>query len=339
MEMEPSDWKTVRFKRIDNQTVWSDNEKLRHDTLRQLCITCGADDAGFIDLNRKGLQCERNKILEIYPKTRSIISLAVFLNPENTRTPARNMTSFDVHLAEDILGTASRKIVMELRRYGVKGVYMPPVFPMDTSRHPSKALNLSQKLMAEEAGLGLMGLNRLVLHPEAGSSVWFTSILIDTELDRYDTKISDNPCIDCKLCAKACPVGAIQINKDFNGLPCLVHNYREVVVSFVDWVDALVTSPDMKAYRDRFSDLETISWWQSLAYRPTYQCNHCVGVCPAGKTMKAEYLDDPKQYFESVVRPLIKRPQTVYVIKGSEAEKKARSNSSKVVKTVNPPPH
>ncbi|MCG8683707.1 MAG: 4Fe-4S binding protein [Desulfobacterales bacterium] len=323
---------------MDDKTVWSADEKLRHDTLRMLCTRCGADDVGIVDINRQRLLHQRDKILEVFPKTQSLISLAVFLNPENARTPARNLTSFDVHLAEDILGMSSRKIIMALRKYGVKGVYLPPAFPMDTSRQNSEALNLSLKPVAEEAGLGLMGLNRLVLHPKAGSSVWFTSILIDRELDRYDEKVSKNPCIDCKLCVAACPVGAIREDGKFDWLSCLVHNYREVVVNFVDWIDALVTSPDMDVYRERFSNLETVSWWQSLAYRPTYQCNHCVGVCPASEHMRAEYEADPKNYFNTVVRPLIDRPQTVYVIKGSEAEKKAGLNPSKKVKTVKPPP-
>ena len=170
-----------------------------------------------------------------------------------------------------------------------------------------------------------MGRNRLVLHPDAGSSVWLTSILIDKELDQYDEKVSENPCIDCRLCVAACPVGAINDNGEFDWLACLVHNYREVVSNFVDWVDALVTSPDMDGYRERFSNQETVSWWQSLAYRPTYQCNHCVGVCPAGKNMRAEYEIDPKGYFNTIVRPLIERPQTVYVIQGSKAEARGRS--------------
>lgn len=323
---------------IKNESVFSTDQKLSHIALRKICKECGADDAGFVDIMRESLQPQRTKILEIFPKTRSLISLAVFLNPENTRTPARNLTSFDVHLAEDTLGTASKSIVMRLRKYGIKGVFLTPVFPQDTSRPRSEALIIRHKPIAEEAGLGIMGLNRLVLHPETGSSVWFTTILIDKEIDLYDKKVSENPCLRCRLCAVACPVGAIADTGGFDWLACLVHNYREVVGNFVDWVDALVTSPDMTAYRERFSNQETVSWWQSIAYRPTYQCNHCVGVCPAGSGMRAEYEADPKDYFNNIVKPLIDRPQTIYVIQGSNAEEKARLNPCKKVKIVNPPP-
>jgi epoxyqueuosine reductase len=68
----------------------------------------------------------------------------------------------------------------------------------------------------------------------------------------------------------------------------------------------------------------------------TYQCNHCVCVCPAGETIRSEYETDKRSYFNTVVKPLIERRQSVYVIEGSEAEKKTRTNPSKKVKTVNP---
>jgi len=326
------------MKDTGDEMVCSSAGRLSHKALRNLCAECGVDDVGFVNIERQRLQPQRSKILEIFPETRSLISLAVFLNRENARTPARNLTSLDVHLAEDLLAMASRAIVMKLQKYGVKGVYLTPIFPQDYSRPGAEALNISHKLVAEEAGLGLMGLNRLVLHPKVGSSVLLTSVLIDKEIDSYDEKVSEKPCIDCKLCVEACPVGAINDNGEFEWLACLIHNYRELVGSFVDWVDALVSSPDMDAYRERFTNQETVSWWQSLAYLPNYQCNHCVGVCPAGKSVREEYEGDPKSYFDKVVRPLIERPQTVYVIQGSKAEKCARSNPSKKVKTVNPQP-
>jgi hypothetical protein len=54
--------------------------------------------------------------------------------------------------------------------------------------------------------------------------------------------------------------------------------------------------------------------------------------------MRADYEADPKSYFNGVVKPLIERPQTVFVTQGSRAEEKAGSNPNKKVKVVNPPP-
>jgi epoxyqueuosine reductase QueG len=307
---------------------------ISYEGLRRLCLETGVDDVGFVDIDRPELATQKNMILEVFPKTRSIICLTIALNVDNARSPARYLNAMDIHLLENEVNKASRSILRTLRQYGVRGVYLSPAFPMDVARPGKKALNISHKPIVEEAGLGLIGHSRLVLHPHFGAAHCFSAFLIDRNLEKYDHKIEENPCLKCLLCVAACPVGAIAQDGTFDGFSCLTHNYRELVVNFIDWVDALVVSPDMETYRQRFSDQETISWWQSLAYGPNYQCNHCQGVCPAGEQNRAEYEENPKTFYKNVVKPLIDRPQTVYVIEGSSAEEKARANPNKQVKLV-----
>jgi hypothetical protein len=43
--------------------------------LRKICLETGADDAGFVNIDREALQKEREGILRVYPLTRSIISI------------------------------------------------------------------------------------------------------------------------------------------------------------------------------------------------------------------------------------------------------------------------
>lgn|GEM_PF-1747433 len=128
------------------------------------------------------------------------------------------------------------------------------------------------------------------------------------------------------------PLIIFRLTLDFSA--CLNHNYRELVNGFLDWVDALVTSGDMDAYRRRFNDGETLSWWQSLAYKPGYKCCHCMGVCPAGSATMDEYISDPDGYAAGVVRPLIERVETIYAVPGSDTEKAALKNPAKKVKPV-----
>jgi epoxyqueuosine reductase QueG len=308
--------------------------RLDYEGLRRLCFDAGVDDVGFVDIDRPGLAAQKEMIREVFPKTRSVICLTVALNMDNARSPARYLNSMDIHLSEKELTTASRSILRTLQRYDVRGVYLSPAFPMDIMHPGKEAMNISHKPIAEEAGLGLTGHSRLILHPLFGAAQCLSAFLIDREVEKYDRKLEENPCLNCHLCAAACPVGAIALKGPFNGFSCLTHNYRELVINFLDWVDALVVSPDMEAYRQRFSAQETISWWQSLAYGPNYQCNYCLGVCPAGEQHRKEYEADPKAFFENVVKPLIDRPQTVYVVEGSPAEEKARANPNKQVKLV-----
>jgi len=308
--------------------------RLSYEGLRRLCFDAGVDDVGFVDIDRPGLSSQKEMIREVFPRTRSVICLTVAQNIDNARSPARHLNAMDIHLIEKELTTASRSILRTLQRYDVRGVYLSPAFPMDLMRSGKKAMNISHKPIAEEAGLGLTGHSRLILHPRFGAAHCLSAFMIDREVEKYDRQLGENPCLNCYLCAAACPVGAIAPKGPFNGFSCLTHNYRELVINFLDWVDALVDSHDMEAYRKRFSDQETISWWQSLAYGPNYQCNHCLGVCPAGEQYRAEYEADPKAFFENVAKPLIDRSQTVYVVEGSPAEEKARANPNKQVKLV-----
>ena len=56
------------------------------------------------------------------------------------------------------------------------------------------------------------------------------AILLDAEVSESSQPINYNPCLECKLCVAACPVGAISSEGDFNFSACYTHNYREFMV-------------------------------------------------------------------------------------------------------------
>jgi ferredoxin-NADP reductase len=60
-----------------------------------------------------------------------------------------------------------------------------------------------------------------------------------------------------------------------------------------------------------------------------------MAVCPAGEDVIGPYLNNKQQHLKEVVRPLQDRPETVYVVEGSDAEEVARRKfRNKTVKTV-----
>ena len=91
-----------------------------------------------------------------------------------------------------------------------------------------------------------------------------------------------NPCLECRLCVAACPVGAIAPDGHFDFSACLTHNYREFLGGFVDWVEQVADSRDAQDYRRRVEDSETASLWQSLGFGPSYEAAYCMAARPAG---------------------------------------------------------
>jgi len=179
---------------------------------------------------------------------------------------------------------------------------------------------VSHKPIAEAAGLGKMGLHRNIIHPVFGSFVLLNTVLIDTEVSEYSSSLDYSPCINCKLCSAACPTGAIGSDGNFNSINCLTHTYRELLGGFTDWVENIADSKNAIDYRSKVSETDTVSRWQSLAYGPCYKSVYCIAVCPAGDNVISEYLDDKKNFIDTVVKPLQQKTENVYVLPGSDAE-------------------
>ena len=89
---------------------------------------------------------------------------------------------------------------------------------------------------------------------------------------------------------------------------------------FTNWVEQVADSKDAVQYRQKVSDAESASMWQSLSFRANYKAAYCMAVCPAGEDIIAPFLTERKQYLEDVVRPFQRKAETVYVIPGSDAE-------------------
>jgi len=143
---------------------------------------------------------------------------------------------------------------------------------------------------------------------------------MDAEVTAYDRPFDYNPCLECKLCVAACPTGAIGTDGNFNFSACYTHNYREFMGGFTDWVEMIVESKDAVGYRQKVTDSESASMWQSLSFGANYKAAYCMAVCPAGEDVIGPFLDDRKTYLKDVVRPLQEKKETIYVVPDSDAE-------------------
>ena len=193
-------------------------------------------------------------------------------------------------------------------------------FPMEVGRFPDKIWVVSHKPVAVAAGLGQMGIHRNVIHPKFGNFILLGTVLIEAEVAEQSRPIDYNPCLSCKLCVAACPVGAIGSDGHFDFTACLTHNYREFLGGFTDWVEQVADSKDAHDYRSRVEDSETVSMWQSLSFGPNYKAAYCMAACPAGDDVIGPFLADRKGFLKEVVTPLQEKVEPVYVVPGSDAE-------------------
>ena len=175
---------------------------------------------------------------------------------------------------------------------------------MEMDRFPGKIWVVSHKPVAVAAGLGKMGIHRNVIHPKFGNFILLGTILVEAEISEDSLPLDYNPCLECKLCVAACPVGAIAPDGHFDFSACYTHNYREFMGGFGDWVENIADSRTPLDYRSRVSDSETASMWQSLGFGPNYKAAYCMAVCPAGEDVIGPFLENRKGFLETVVQPI-----------------------------------
>ncbi|MEO0077238.1 MAG: 4Fe-4S binding protein, partial [candidate division WOR-3 bacterium] len=79
--------------------------------------------------------------------------------------------------------------------------------------------HLSHKRIGVAAGLGWIGRNNLLVHPQYGSQFRLVTILTDMPL-ATDTPLNSD-CQDCRKCIEVCPAQAIKERpEDFDHMKC-----------------------------------------------------------------------------------------------------------------------
>jgi epoxyqueuosine reductase len=132
------------------------------------------------------------------------------------------------------------RIVTELKEIGLASKIIP---------YPEKS-GLQFRFVAQAAGLGRIGVNAFLLHPDWGPWIHLRVIATDAIIDSENNEI-DEICNHCGACISACPARAIE-EKSFNGLQC-------------------------RAFRKAKGEYVPIGEEHRLDY-----CEICADVCPIG---------------------------------------------------------
>ena len=333
--MKLSSHPTVKAYHLGNKRYEKNSAVLSSETIKKIAVDTGVDDVGLIELSRKTLSDYTSDLLSVMHDTKTLMIMAVKINQTPLRSLAHSVVDQEFKRVWENFKTIESHIVDQLGSIGVKAVGMPVGFPMEMKRWPERMWMTNEKLFAMEAGLGKMGLNRLVLHPKFGASIALGTVLLANECDHYDQPIDYNPCVECGLCVNVCPTGAVKRIDDFNFTSCYSHNYRERIGGFLNWVEQIVESRTTAEYRQRISDAETFSMWQNLSIGGQTRCDRCMAVCPAGEDAIGEFLENRKEYITQYQKSFEHLPEVIYAVKGSDAEQHVLANfPDKTIKTI-----
>lgn len=92
-----------------------------------------------------------------------------------------------------------------IQREGHKVMPLPAAERIDSDR---VCASMSHKIAARLAGFGWIGKNCLLIHPDYGPRVRWTTVLTDAPFEE-NKKIAENQCGSCSQCEKICPAQAI----------------------------------------------------------------------------------------------------------------------------------
>jgi S-adenosylhomocysteine hydrolase len=103
--------------------------------LRKLCLDAGADEVGFIERERPEIADQKAEIENVFPRTKTLISIMCRMNRENIRTPARSVSNLEFHHTTDETNEVARRIVSALEEVGIGAINGGAVgFPMEADR-------------------------------------------------------------------------------------------------------------------------------------------------------------------------------------------------------------
>ena len=167
--------------------------RLTKGWLRQLCLDAGADDVGFVAIDRSEIADERPHILNALPGTQTLISIITRLHREDIRTPLRSVGNLEFHRAYRHINDVAHTIAAGLEQAGIKALNPSAGFPMEMDRFPGRIWVVAHKPVAVAAGLGQVGIHRNVIHPIFGSFVNLATILVACPIDEETKSVEFKP--------------------------------------------------------------------------------------------------------------------------------------------------
>jgi len=79
---------------------------------------------------------------------------------------------------------------------------------------------IAERALAQRAGVGFIGRNHMLIHPELGNQILLGELITTLELEP-DTPMAAISCGECGKCIRACPTGALDFDGGFDARKCV----------------------------------------------------------------------------------------------------------------------
>lgn len=120
-------------------------------------------------------------------------------------------------MLNNLLDQTTLRLSIEIQNMGYRALPIPASQIVNWEK---QIAHLSHKMISLRAGMGWIGRNNLLVHPELGSKIRIATVLTDMPI-KTDTPV-DRDCGACRKCIEVCPVSAIgETYKDWDRIACL----------------------------------------------------------------------------------------------------------------------
>src|SRR5690625_267545 len=236
-------------------------------------------DRGYASGFEKGTITERTEPKRLMNSAKSIISIALaypsrIKNPPKSKPKERRGIFCRASWGEDYHYVLRDRLEKLAAFIAEKVPHFQYKIMVDTGE-------LSDRAVAERAGLGASGKNTLLITKEYGSFVYLGEMITNISFPP-DEPIEDL-CGDCRLCLDACPTGALVAPRQLNAQRCL-------------------------AFITQTKDFVPVEFRDKIGTR-VYGCDTCQAVCPWNRRidfhLHEEFEPEP-EVAKPLLRPMLK---------------------------------
>lgn len=257
------------------------NEEMK-ETIRDFALGLGADDVGFAAVS--DYNSPLTPALEtIFPQVKALIVMAF---REDSHCESDNMRiAMSGRLGiMDFMKSCNYKLSHFLERnFTSKAMVTPASYPLNISPETKYGLiaDISQRHAAIAAGLGNWGRNNLVIHPELGAKVLFSTVLSDIELPS-DPAVTEILCNRCNICVENCEAEALNEEGKTDQMKCLSHSQPYGTGANIRfWTRFVESSPEEQ--KKMLRSTEYMRLYQASYIGLQYHCFKCYSMCPVGR--------------------------------------------------------